>query len=158
MYKKSELMMIIAISTVFLFLISGLSFNAYWSDPEKSISSGDNSGNISITNSLIPPIKNSPSNIVIANIAVGSWPGGVAYDSSNGYVYVANYGSNTVSVISTSPQAIKKYSVTFTESGLPSGTSWSVTLNGNTESSTTNTISFSEPNGTYSYVVASVTG
>jgi len=54
---------------------------------------------------------------------------GVAYDSSNGYVYVANSNS-TVSVISTSPQVTKIYAVTFTESGLPSGRFWSVTLNG----------------------------
>jgi len=50
------------------------------------------------------------------------------------------------------------YLVTFTESGLPSGTSWSITLNGTTKSSTTNTITFSVPNGTYSYVVESVSG
>ena len=50
------------------------------------------------------------------------------------------------------------YLVTFTESGLPAGTSWSVTLNGTTESSSTNTITFSEPNGTYSYSIATVSG
>ena len=50
------------------------------------------------------------------------------------------------------------YTVTFTESGLPSGTSWSVTLGGSTESSTTSTIIFSEPNGTYAYTIADVPG
>ena len=50
------------------------------------------------------------------------------------------------------------YTVTFTESGLPSGTSWSVTLGGSTVSATTSTITFSEPNGTYSYTVGSVSG
>ncbi|MEM3489441.1 MAG: hypothetical protein QXO75_07300, partial [Nitrososphaerota archaeon] len=44
-----------------------------------------------------------------------------------------------------------EYSVTFTESGLPAGTSWSVTLNGVTLSSSSNSIVFSEPNGSYSY-------
>jgi len=145
-------MMIIAISTVFLFLISGLSFIAYRSELEKSISSGDNSGNISITNSLIPPIKNSPSNIVIANISVGLWPIGVAYDSSNGYVYVANSNSSTVSVISTSPQVTKIYAVTFKESGLPSGRFWSVTLNGAIYNSSTDTKTFLVPNGTNIFV------
>ncbi len=49
------------------------------------------------------------------------------------------------------------YTVTFTESGLPTGTTWYVNLsNGQTFSSSTNTISFSEPNGTYSYTVATV--
>ena len=51
-----------------------------------------------------------------------------------------------------------KYTVTFTESGLSSGTSWSVTLNGTTLSSTTSTITFSEPNGTYSYTIGNVPG
>jgi len=151
-------MMIIAISTVFLFLISGLSFIAYRSEPEKSISSGDNSGNIPITNSLIPPIKNRPSNFVFANISVGLWPMGVAYDSSNGYIYVANSNSNTVSVISTSLQVTKIYAVTFMESGLPLGRFWSVTLNGAIYNSTTDTKIFLVPNGTYSYTIGSVPG
>ena len=51
-----------------------------------------------------------------------------------------------------------KYSVTFTESGLSSGTSWSVTLNGLTETSTNGTITFNEPNGTYSYVISGISG
>ena len=45
--------------------------------------------------------------------------------------------------------------VTFTESGLPSGSTWYVNLtNGQTFSSTNDTVSFSEPNGTYSYTIA----
>jgi len=52
-----------------------------------------------------------------------------------------------------------KYSVTFTESGLPTGTSWSVTFNGATEKSTSSSIAFIEiVNGTYNYTVGSVTG
>jgi len=51
-----------------------------------------------------------------------------------------------------------KYSVTFTESGLSSGTSWSVTLNGLTETSTNRTLTFNEPNGTYSYVISGISG
>ena len=51
-----------------------------------------------------------------------------------------------------------KYNVTFTESGLPSGTSWFVTLNGSKQSSTSSTITFSETNGTYTYTVGQVTG
>ncbi len=50
------------------------------------------------------------------------------------------------------------YLVTFIESGLPSGTSWSVTFNGTTQTSTTGTITFSVPNGSYSYTVGSVMG
>jgi hypothetical protein len=50
------------------------------------------------------------------------------------------------------------YSVTFTETGLPSGTSWSVTLNGATESSKGSTITFAEPNGTYVFTIGKITG
>ena len=48
------------------------------------------------------------------------------------------------------------FGVTFTETGLPSGTSWNVTLSGVLLTSTVPTISFSEPNGTYAFTVASI--
>ena len=52
-----------------------------------------------------------------------------------------------------------KYSVTFKESGLPTGTTWYVNLsNGQSFKSTTSTISFNEPNGTYSYTIGNVSG
>ncbi|MGC8630214.1 MAG: hypothetical protein ACP5T1_04390, partial [Thermoplasmata archaeon] len=51
------------------------------------------------------------------------------------------------------------FTVTFTESGLASGTSWSVTFNGVQENSTTSTITFTGISaGTYSYMVSSITG
>ncbi len=50
------------------------------------------------------------------------------------------------------------YSVTFAEKGLPPGTSWSVTLNGITLSSTGRTIVFWDPDGTYSYSVPRADG
>jgi len=46
------------------------------------------------------------------------------------------------------------YAATFTESGLPSGSSWSVTFNGITQYSTTDEVVFSEVVGTYSYSVS----
>ncbi len=50
-------------------------------------------------------------------------------------------------------------SVTFSESGLPSGTEWDVNLtSGPSHSSTTGTITFSEPNGTYAYTIGDVPG
>jgi hypothetical protein len=50
------------------------------------------------------------------------------------------------------------YSVTFSESGLAGGTSWSVTLAGAQKSSSSATIVFSEQNGSYSFTVGSVAG
>ncbi|MGA7860273.1 MAG: hypothetical protein WCB19_00245 [Thermoplasmata archaeon] len=47
------------------------------------------------------------------------------------------------------------YNVTFTESGLPVGTLWSVTLNGSTLQATGSSIIFFAPNGTESYTVLS---
>src|SRR2546421_3505861 len=45
------------------------------------------------------------------------------------------------------------YAVTFSESGLLSGVTWSVTLDGSRESATGSTIAYSEMNGTYSYTI-----
>jgi uncharacterized lipoprotein NlpE involved in copper resistance len=50
------------------------------------------------------------------------------------------------------------YTITFTENGLPSGTSWSVTLNNITKTSTNATITISEPNGTYFYIISGISG
>ncbi|MEM3846398.1 MAG: DUF5979 domain-containing protein, partial [Candidatus Parvarchaeota archaeon] len=67
--------------------------------------------------------------------------------------FTVNGASTSVSVSFTEVT----YTVTFTESGLPSGTSWSVTLNGYEQSSTSTTISFTETNGTYSFTVTQIT-
>ncbi len=50
------------------------------------------------------------------------------------------------------------YNVTFTESGLTSGTQWNVTLNTVSETSITNSIVFSMANGSYTYTVGTVPG
>ncbi|MDE1881946.1 MAG: hypothetical protein KGI89_15540 [Euryarchaeota archaeon] len=45
------------------------------------------------------------------------------------------------------------FAVTFTETNLATGTSWSVSLNGATMTSTSATITFTEPDGTYGFAV-----
>ena len=72
-------------------------------------------------------------------------------------------GSGTVSVSGAAVSQLitftqVTYAVTFTKSSLPSGTDWSVTLNGDTESSMASSITFNEPNGTYTFTVGSVSG
>lgn len=52
----------------------------------------------------------------------------------------------------------EQFVVTFTESGLPVGTSWSVTLAGSTVSSTGDSIEFAEFDGTYTYSIGEVAG
>ena len=49
------------------------------------------------------------------------------------------------------------YNVTFKETGLPSGMSWSVALGSTTHSSTNSTVSFKEMNGTYRFTVSNLT-
>jgi hypothetical protein len=50
------------------------------------------------------------------------------------------------------------YAITFMESGLPSGTSWSIILSGSPASATAYTITYFEPNGTYSFMILTVAG
>lgn len=85
-------------------------------------------------------------------------------------------GSGNLTIAGSSPSvflvnftAIPTYSLTFTESGLPSGTNWSVLVRTQTPGSTpwpihtvgtsnTTTVTFSLPNGTYCYSVYSIPG
>ena len=53
---------------------------------------------------------------------------------------------------------VPNYPLVFTETGLPSETTWSVALNGASQSSTGSSITVAEPNGTYSFTVGSVSG
>jgi YVTN family beta-propeller protein len=89
---------------------------------------------------------------VVATVAVGVGPSFMAYDSGTGEVYVVNYVSGTLSILSAGSVSVV-YPVTFTESGLPAGTSWSVTFDGVTNHSTGNGVGFLAPNGSYSYTV-----
>jgi hypothetical protein len=50
------------------------------------------------------------------------------------------------------------YAVIFAETGLPGGTSWTVTLDGKLTSSASTSVDFKELNGTYSFELAAVPG
>jgi YVTN family beta-propeller protein len=91
---------------------------------------------------------------VLATVPVGVTPTGISFDAATEQVFVANYGQGTLSIIGQVPA----YTATFSESGLPNGTSWSVDLNGSTEVSTSSSIVFVVVNGTESFTVGSVTG
>ena len=49
-----------------------------------------------------------------------------------------------------------EYPVTFSESGLPSGTIWSITLNGTVEATASSELQFTLPNGNYVFTVNSI--
>jgi hypothetical protein len=71
---------------------------------------------------------------------------------------IAVNGSDVNQVIGFTAVAPPTYSITFTESGLITGTNWSVTLNGTTTYSVGTTVVFAEPNGTYAFTVGAVSG
>jgi len=136
---------------------------------------GSNSGTVAIYSSATTNIS-TPNNITPAELynptyqSIASFSSiplsaspilfGAGTGASTSYVYIywalmRAYPPNGV-MPSVRFGGVPTRTVTFTESGLPSGTPWSVTLNGTTKSSTTNTITFIEPNGTYSYRIATV--
>ncbi len=79
-----------------------------------------------------------------------NWTGTV--DSTNNSIYVTVNQNIQEEAIYLKPS---NYSVSFAESGPPSGTEWYLNLsNGQSFSSITSTISFNEPNGTYPYTIA----
>ena len=79
------------------------------------------------------------------------------FDSENGYIHMTNYLHNTgnLSVINSSTNKIEsKYSVIFTESGLPSNATWYVNITGQASSGPINeagTFNIYLVNGTYNY-------
>jgi YVTN family beta-propeller protein len=91
---------------------------------------------------------------IVASVTVGDEPVGASFDAATDQVFVANYGLGTVSIIGQVPG----YTATFTESGLPSGTTWTVVLNGSTQSSSGSSIVFPATNGTEPFTVNSVSG
>jgi YVTN family beta-propeller protein len=83
--------------------------------------------------------------------------GSMGYDPVTHDLLIADLTTGAIYVIGAPPAP--SYAVSFVESGLPSSTPWSVTLNGTPGASGTNTITFSEMNGTsYAYTVGTVAG
>jgi len=95
--------------------------------------------------------------------------GSYTFDVTPVYAYNADPMSASLTVDGGAAEAsivfsrAATYSLTITETGLPSGTSWGVTLRLPNETtsigtSTTSSLEFSEPNGSYSFSVQSVAG
>lgn len=64
-------------------------------------------------------------------------------------------GSTTQGILAYQPAF---FNVTFLETGLPAGTTWSVTLNGTTQSTVNDSLTFAEKDGNYSYLIGDVPG
>ena len=133
-------------------------------------------GQYSVTFSEAGLTKGTPWSVTLAGSTRSSSSSTVQFTEGNGSYafsvggvsgYTASPSSGTVTVngasvtqsVAFSPSAVATYAVTFTESGLPAGTSWSVALSGSPGSgSAPGSITFNEPNGTYPYAVGSVAG
>ncbi|HTT14161.1 MAG TPA: YncE family protein [Thermoplasmata archaeon] len=98
-------------------------------------------------------VVNGSDDQVIGSLSVGENPVGIALDPANGCLYVTNEGSDTLSILGNN-----SFAVTFEESGLPSGTTWSVTAGNTTKVGVGTSIEFMEPDGTLNYTVPVVSG
>ena len=102
------------------------------------------------TDTLIVPEPNGTYAYVIGTIS-GWYQTTLPY---HGTIVVASAGVTETTVNFTEVT----YSVTYTETGLPVSTNWSMTLNGATENTTGTQLSFTEPNGSFAFKVGYVAG
>ena len=90
------------------------------------------------------------------------WTYGYSIPLANGYEATPSSGTvpplNGSTVIPISFSTAPLYPVNFTESGLPPGTVWGITLGATDQYSNRTTIAFLEPNGTYGVSVDPVAG
>jgi len=103
-----------------------------------------------------------PRAIIFVDLVNGSYNFGIA--AVNGYSVSPSIGSFTIAGknvtrdIVFTPISVPVYTVTVVESGLKAGDAWSATVNGTTEFSTGDSVTFSLPNGTYAFGIGSVNG
>jgi hypothetical protein len=95
---------------------------------------------------------------IVVNEPNGSYPYTVATSDKE---YASAGGSVAVSG-SAAPKSVTfslvTYAVSFKETGLPPGTNWSVGLGGVSHYATGTTVTFNEPNGSYSFTPENVSG
>ena len=105
-------------------------------------------------------IKSSTSNAIQFSEPNGSYSFSIG--SISGYTINPQSGSFIVNGSSLSENIlfsqVTGYEVTFSQTGLRAGSSWSVTLAGRTIASTSPSIIFTETNGSYSFEVSNVSG
>ncbi len=91
--------------------------------------------------------------ILLAGVGIAPTPAAHSLAPSTHFA-----GGTTILQSLESPLGGFPYPVTFSETGLPNGTTWSVALNGTTRSSTGPAIQFTEVNGNYSFTIGTVSG
>ncbi|MCL5731704.1 MAG: hypothetical protein M1605_06335 [Candidatus Thermoplasmatota archaeon] len=108
----------------------------------------------SISNTISFPVANGTYSYIVSNVS------GYTGMPSSGNITVSGKSFNQTITFTPTTTSVSKYTVTFTESGLPSGTTWYVNLSNGMDSGaiTGASYSFSLTNGTYSYTVSKVSG
>jgi YVTN family beta-propeller protein len=83
----------------------------------------------------------------VATVALPQGPWELAYAAPVGPLLITNPSAGTVSVLR--DRLVREYNVTFTESDLPMGAYWAVSLNGSAQGATSPTLAFTVINGSY---------
>ncbi len=91
-------------------------------------------------------LQATPANGYVFTSWSGTGPGAYSGTSDPATVTVTGSINETANFAPT-----PSYAVTFSESGLPTGTAWSVTFAGATQSGTGTSLSFTQPDGVYAY-------
>jgi outer membrane protein assembly factor BamB len=89
--------------------------------------------------------------LLVGNFNFAGGAGGPAHQLSGGLGGDGNLCSYVYGI--KPPVEPMFWTVAFTETGLPAGTQWWINLNGTVYSSTSSSIGFAEPNGTYAYTI-----
>jgi hypothetical protein len=126
-------------SCVISFVESGLASGTHWS---VNLGASTNSSTTTTLTFVEPNGKYA--------FSVGTITGFTASPSSGN---VTLNGANATQSVLFTVNGTSVYQLTFTELGLPTGTTWSATVN-STTTSTTNTIVFNYPKGNYSYTIS----
>lgn len=91
---------------------------------------------------------------LLSTIAVGNNPMRVITGSTNGIVYVVDFGGDALTLINANPA----YPVNFVRNGNLNNATWFVDFNNLTQSTTNEVNSFVETNGTYNFSVRTLSG
>jgi hypothetical protein len=91
---------------------------------------------------------------IMAHDSVSMLTGSVLNGRAMAVTGEVSLAGTTIVVPSSSSSSGSTYPVTFTESGLPAMTSWSMTFDGAQNSSTSSTLEFAVQSGTYNYAVS----
>ncbi|MGB6501368.1 MAG: hypothetical protein WBG19_08230 [Thermoplasmata archaeon] len=102
---------------------------------------------------VISDVTNTP---VDSIYPLGFCPTALAYDPVARELFSADSGDGFLAI--STPETPAHYAVTFSESGLPPTTSWSVTFNSTVESSSTTSIGYSVLDGSYTFSVGTEPG